>query len=489
MDWMQWVESYQPLLQGVGIALGSALLVWLWMRSKQQNLQRIIEHQVQRLEDANALQEHLSADVAKANDSISDLKAELASVSSDNGHLLNRNDELKHTLRETQQELLGAQQNLHLAKSQIASMEATQAEREANVKEQIQLLNDNKDALLKEFELLSKRVLDERARTFKEANQESLQSLLSPVQKELGEFKQRVDTVHNEDIKQRAELKAELKQLQSMNMAMSEQADKLTSALSGNKKMQGGWGEMILESVLDKSGLRLGQDYQREVHLVGEDGKYRPDVVVHLPHQKHLVIDAKTSINAYQEFVNAEDDAVRASALKNHCEAIRARLNELADKEYFRLSGLNSPEVVIMFIPIESAYVEALKYDERLFQGAIERNILIATPTTLLTSLNIVRQLWRFEDQNKHALELAGRAEKLYAKLNVFVESMLKVGRQIDSAKDTYDKAFNQLYTGKGNLIKQAAEFKELGVSVQRELPDALVEQARLELPNVKGGE
>ena len=192
--------------------------------------------------------------------------------------------------------------------------------------------------------------------------------------------------------------------------------------------------------------------------MVGDESKYRPDVVVYLPQNKHLVIDAKTSINAYQEYVNAEDEATRNAALKAHSEAVRARLNELADKEYFRLAGLNSPEVVIMFIPIESAYVEALKYDEQLFQGALERNVLIATPTTLLTSLNIVRQLWRFEDQNQHTVELASRAEKLYSKLTSFVESMSKVGVKLTQRKTRMTKPLINSVC-KGNLIKQASEF------------------------------
>ena len=488
MDWMALVEQHQLALQYGGAVLGTALLIWLLMRTRQARLQQIVDAQTKQIEASQSHSAELTAELSQANEHITALKAEVASVSSDNGHLLNRNDELKVQRKETDQQLQNAHNEISSLKAQLAGMEATRQEREASVKEQIQLLQENKDALLKEFELLSKRVLDERAKSFKQTNQESIQSLLSPMQKELGDFKQRVDSVHSEETKQRAELKAELKQLQSLNVAITEQADKLSTALSGNKKMQGGWGEMILESVLDKSGLRLGQDYKREVTLVGDESKYRPDVVVYLPQNKHLVIDAKTSINAYQEYVNAEDEATRNAALKAHSEAVRARLNELADKEYFRLAGLNSPEVVIMFIPIESAYVEALKYDEQLFQGALERNVLIATPTTLLTSLNIVRQLWRFEDQNQHTVELASRAEKLYSKLTSFVESMSKVGRQIDSAKDTYDKAFNQLSAGKGNLIKQASEFKELGVAVQKELPEAIVERARLELPDIKDG-
>ncbi len=238
----------------------------------------------------------------------------------------------------------------------------------------------------------------------------------------------------------------------------------------------------MLENVLDSAGLRAGVDYQREVSFNTEDGRLRPDVVVYLPQQRHLVIDAKTSLNAYTRYVNADTELEAQQALKEHVMAVQSRINELASKAYDRLPGINSPEVVIMFVPIESAFVEALKYQSDIYQQAIEKNILVATPTTLLTSLNIVKQLWRFEEQTKYSKELAARAERFYNKLNGFLNSMEGVGKQLDRAKESYDKAFSQLYRGKGNLIKQASEFKELGVSVQKELPVESVEKAQLEL-------
>ena len=239
----------------------------------------------------------------------------------------------------------------------------------------------------------------------------------------------------------------------------------------------------MLENVLDSAGLRAGVDYQREVSFNTEDGRLRPDVVVYLPQQRHLVIDAKTSLNAYTRYVNADTELEAQQALKEHVAAVQSRINELgASKAYDRLPGINSPEVVIMFVPIESAFVEALKYQSDIYQQAIEKNILVATPTTLLTSLNIVKQLWRFEEQTKYSKELAARAERFYNKLNGFLTSMEGVGKQLDRAKESYDKAFSQLYRGKGNLIKQASEFKELGVSVQKELPAESVEKAQLEL-------
>jgi DNA recombination protein RmuC len=271
--------------------------------------------------------------------------------------------------------------------------------------------------------------------------------------------------------------------LQKLNFAITDQAARLTNALQGQKKVQGNWGELMLENVLDNSGLRAGVDYQREVSFQTEEGRRRPDVIIYLPQQKHLVVDAKTSLAAYTRYVNAEQDEERMLALAEHCQAVKDRIVELADRNYYQLNGLNSPEVVFMFIPIESAYVEALKQDPLLYQKALERNVLVATPTTLLTSLNIVRQLWRFEDQNKHSAELANRAEKFYAKLTSFLDSMQGVGKQLDKARESYDKAFGQLYSGKGNLIKQASEFKDLGVAVKTEMAADLLEKAKLELP------
>lgn len=355
-------------------------------------------------------------------------------------------------------------------------------EKELHFADQLKLLQDSKLELKKEFEHLANDILEKKGTAFKEMNRESMASILSPIHEELKGFKTKVEDIHNQETEQRVKLRTELENLQKLNMQITDQAEKLTKALKGEKKVQGNWGELMLENVLESSGLRLGSDYQREVSFGTEEGTFRPDAIIYLPQNKHLVIDAKTSLNAYTRFVNAEDEVERKTALKEHAQAVKARISELANKEYTRLPTINSPEVVIMFIPIESAYVEALREDESIFQKAIEQKVLVATPTTLLTSLNIVRQLWRFEEQNKHTAALAERAERFYKKLNSFLESMQAVGNQLDKAKTTYNKALSQLYTGPGNLILQASQFKELGVSVQKELPAELVNVAKLEL-------
>ena len=356
-------------------------------------------------------------------------------------------------------------------------------ERQSQYQQQLALLQDNKAQLKQEFELLANEILQRKGEDFKQQSSQSLLQLLQPLQADMKGFRDKVESIHTEELKQRAELKTELINLQKLNFAITDQAARLTNALQGQKKTQGNWGELMLENVLENSGLRAGVDYQREVSFHTDDGRRRPDVIIYLPQQKHLVIDAKTSLAAYTRYVNAEQDDERQLALRQHCQAVQDRIHELADRNYYQLNGLNSPEVVFMFIPVESAYVEALKQQPMLYQQALERNVLVATPTTLLTSLNIVRQLWRFEDQNKHSAELASRAEKFYAKLTGFLESMQGVGKQLDRARESYDKAFSQLYSGKGNLIKQAAEFKDLGVAVKTEMAADLLEKAHLELP------
>lgn len=403
-------------------------------------------------------------------------------LEADRDNLARQADQYREQWRDAETRLQAEQERHRELGLEHGRLHTTLEERQRHFEAQMAMLRESRETLKKEFEALANEVLERKGRAFQDMSRESLTNLLTPIQGEMKGFREKVEKIHERESEQRIQLRTELQHLQQLNRAITEQADRLATALQGQKKVQGNWGELILENVLDSSGLRRDTDYRREVSFNTEDGRARPDVVVYLPQKKHLVIDAKTSLAAYTRYVNAEDEAERQQALAEHARAVGDRINELADRDYYRLPGLNSPEVVVLFIPIESAYVEALRYDDNLYQRAIERNVLVATPTTLLTSLNIVRQLWRFEDQSKHAAELASRAERFYNKLNTFLGSMQQVGNQLDRARETYDKALSQLYLGRGNLIKQAADFKDLGVSVQRELPEELVERASLEL-------
>lgn len=392
---------------------------------------------------------------------------------------------LEQQLDRTQAELAAARAESSAAKASIAELNKTiEKDREALGNER-KLLEESRAALRQEFLNVANRIFDEKQQVFRQQSSEGLATIFDSFRQQMFEFKTKVEDIHLKDTEQQAVLKTELAQLKELNRQMTEEAHGLATALKGSAKMQGNWGELVLENVLDRSGLRLDVDYRREVNFDTEVGRQRPDVIVYLPDNKHLVIDSKVSMNAYTRFVNAVEEGERAQALKEHVAAVGSRIKELADRNYFQIEGLNSPEMVFMFIPIESAFVEALKADEALFSRAIEQNVLVATPTTLLTSLNIVRQLWRFEEQNENTAELARRAARIYKKLNTFLGEMDKLGRTLDNARKGFGDTMKLLYTGKDNLIKQASEFEKLGVSVQNSLPEHMVRKARMELEHV----
>nr|WP_289072760.1 DNA recombination protein RmuC [uncultured Halomonas sp.] len=454
--------------------------------SRLESSENSLQQTKGRLEASESKRQQESEDYQQR---LATLQQELAQIRETFG---STQSELKGTsdnLREARAQRDNAQEALHEAQEAHHALSKTHGElltrveeKEAQFARQLQWMEDSKKQLKVEFENLANELLDQKGKAFSSLSERNLTELLKPFQTEIKGFRDKVESLHTQETEQRASLRTELRHLQDLNKDITDQAAQLTQALKGQKKVQGNWGELMLENVLDSAGLRPGDDYQRERSFDTEEGKRRPDAVIYLPQGRHLVIDAKTSLNAYLEYVNAEDDLSRQHALAEHTKAVSSRITELADKHYYDLPGLNSPEVVVMFIPIESAYVEAVRYDSTLYQRAIENNVLVATPITLLTSLNIVSQLWRFENQSKHSAELANRAERFYNKLSSFVESMQDVGKKLDGARGSYDKALGQLVNGRGNLIKQAHEFKELGVSVRRELPADILERAKLEI-------
>ena len=486
--YIQLLTSIDWISVGVGFATSTALLSAVYAGRRKRLLQQINEQQQQLLLTQTQFNDKQQQYVALADEhdllqqSHQEQRDETQHYKTRCTEQEKQSQQYSHYWRKAEAELTTLRGEYNERNVELNNMRTMLEQKQTHFEQQLQHIKDSKEQLKKEFENLANQILEDKSQKFKTLNQESIEQLLKPVQGELKGFRDKLESIHVEDVKQREALKIELLHLQAKSQAITEQADKLSNALQGQKKTQGNWGELMLENVLDSAGLRAGSDYKREVSFNTEDGRLRPDVVVYLPQGRHLVIDAKTSLNAYTRYVNADNELEAQQAIKEHVEAVKARINELASKSYDRLPGLNSPEVVIMFVPIESAFVEALKYQSDIYQQAIEKNILVATPTTLLTSLNIVKQLWRFEEQTKYSKELANRAERFYSKLNGFLTSMEGVGKQLDKAKESYDKAFSQLYRGKGNLIKQASEFKELGVSVQKELPAEILERAQLEL-------
>jgi DNA recombination protein RmuC len=381
---------------------------------------------------------------------------------------------------EKKRELLHSEINALTAS--VAHIQAEKAERDASHAREVENFEKQKLVLVDQFKQLSQDILEAKSKTLQDANSQSLGAVINPFQQTIESFKKEVQEIHHRETVRHGELRQELEHLKTLNQQITTEAHELSTALRGQKKLQGNWGELVLENVLDRSGLQKGKDYEREVSFNTEEGRQRPDAIVYLPQNKHLIIDAKVSLNAYTRYVNAEDDIERTAALLEHVQAVRDRIIELAERDYYKIAELNSPDMVFMFIPIESAFVEALKADETLFQRAIEKNVLVATPTTLLTSLNIVRQLWRLENQNKYTVELANKAEAVFNKLNTFLGSFDKIKAGISVASDAFVKAEAQLLSGRGNLVKQVSDFKKLAPSIKAELPSYYVEKASLEI-------
>ncbi|NDE46637.1 MAG: DNA recombination protein RmuC, partial [Betaproteobacteria bacterium] len=313
--------------------------------------------------------------------------------------------------------------------SETQATQKVQLEREQSLEQHSRWLHD-------QIKLLAAQMLDERTKQFTVQSEQQLGRLIEPLKDRIVEFRAKLDDVQLKDVERAAQLQAELNQLKSLNQQMTQEAHKLSTALQGQSKVQGHWGELVLSNLLERSGLRDGTDFRREVSFQTDSGRKRPDAIVFLPQGKHIVIDAKVSLNAYTRYVNALDNHERSVALQEHLRAINDRVQELSSRSYAELPGLNTPEIVFMFIPIESAFGEAMRGDSTLFQKAMDQQVVITTPTTLLTSLQIVRQLWRFEDQHKHSAELAESAAKIYKKLVAFVSTMEAIDQSLSKARD-----------------------------------------------------
>nr|WP_228704341.1 DNA recombination protein RmuC [Marinobacter daqiaonensis] len=355
---------------------------------------------------------------------------------------------------------------------------ALEAEKQAEAK-RVEELARNRDALKQEFENLANRIFDQKSERFSQQNRTSLDSLLNPFRDQLQDFRKRVEDVYTTETRDRQALRSEIKSLQDLNRQITEEAASLTRALKGDKKIQGNWGELILERVLERSGLRKGVEYETQgSYRDGAGQLLRPDVVVHLPDSRNLVVDSKVSLLAYQAWMTADDEADREANLKAHVEAVRQHIRGLSEKDYSQLNGLHSPDFVLLFMPIEPAFVAAFQRDENLFAEAFEKKIIVVTPTTLLATLRTIENVWRYERQSQNARKIADRAGAVYDKLRVFVEAMEKMGAQLQTVQSSYEGAMNTLTRGRGNLISQASRFVELGVRVKKELPRTVTEQA-----------
>ncbi len=384
-------------------------------------------------------------------------------------------------LQQISDELSAAQKQLLAIQTENAELKTRLQEQLKNHQQQVELLQSAEQQLKHQFENLAQRIFEQRSKTFSEQNQASIEHLLTPLREQFGEFKSRLETLYDHESKDRISLREEIVQLRRDTAKMNQEALNLTRALKGDKKIQGNWGEMVLEKVLEQSGLRKDVEYETQTALRDNENRlFKPDVIVRLPEEKDVVIDSKVSLLDYEHYCNTDDDDERVAALKAHVEAVRAHIKTLSGKDYSHLKGLRSLDFVLLFMPIEAAFMAAFQADEKLFNEAFEHKIVVVTPTTLLATLRTVQNIWRYERQNENARLIADRAGALYDKLRGFAEDLEKLGNQLATVNKTYDDAMNKLTHGRGNLIAQAIKFEELGVKVKKKLPKTLTERANL---------
>lgn len=346
-------------------------------------------------------------------------------------------------------------------------------------KEQKQEVEQLQEKFTKEFENLANKILDEKSSKFTEQNKENLKNILSPLQDKIQLFEKKVEDTHKESIDYHAALRQQILGLREMNEQMSKETLNLTKALKGDSKMQGNWGELILERVLEKSGLEKGREYEVQQSFVTEDGtRVFPDVVINLPDGKKMVVDSKVSLISYERYINEEDDILKASFLKEHINSIRRHVEQLGAKNYHDLYQIESPDFVLLFIPMEPAFAIALNEDATLYNKAFEKNIVIVTPSTLLATLRTIDSMWTNQKQQENAFEIARQAGALYDKFEGFVSDLVKIGKKMDEAKTEYQGAMNKLFDGKGNLINSVERLKKMGAKAKKSLPENILKRA-----------
>ncbi len=400
----------------------------------------------------------------------------LAERASHQSESIKQLEQEKETLVTEKSELI---QQVQSATAKVAELNAQLESEMAQGKEKIGLLNEAKEQLANQFKALANDILEEKSKRFTEQNQYNMEQLLNPLKTKLHEFQGKVEEVYVNEGKDRSALGEQVKQLMSLNQQLSQDAHNLTTALKGQSKTQGNWGEFILERVLENSGLTKGEHYKTQESHTREDGtRAQPDVIIYLPENKHIIIDAKVSIVAYNDYVNAESDVAKSAALKRHIISVRTHLKDLSSKSYQDLHQLKSLDYVIMFVPIEPAFMLALAEDGELWQEALAKNVFLVSPSTLLCVLRTISHLWKQEQQSRNAQDIAKRGGELYDKLTGFVGDLEKVGERLHQAQKSYDDAFSKFKSGRGNVISQAEKLKEMGLKTSKSLPAPLVEFA-----------
>jgi len=369
---------------------------------------------------------------------------------------------------------------------QLMELNSTNSTLEANLRFQQERLANQQQEMAEirekftlEFKAIANELLEDKSKRFNEQNQQQMEQILSPLRERLKDFEQKVDTTHKESLEKHASLFNELKNLKELNQSMSEEARNLTRALKGENKTQGNWGEVILERILERSGLTRDSEFRVQESFTTEDGRrVQPDITILLPDQKFLIIDSKVSLIEYERYSSATDDRERELALKRHLLSIRAHIKQLSEKKYEQLHGQGSPDFVLLFVPVEPAFNLAVQHDNELFGDAFDRNIVLVSTSTLLATLRTIASIWQQEKQNMNAQEIARQAANLYDKFVDFSSDLIKVGSQLDTTKRTYEEAMNKLSVGKDNLVRKTERLRELGAKGSKQIDSRLLDRS-----------
>ncbi|MET2900618.1 DNA recombination protein RmuC [Vibrio rotiferianus] len=491
---MQWILEHQSLiLSSLFTATISGIAVGWWVKQRFATQTQLLEQQLFSEKQLHQQQlEQVKQSLAEAQQELDELDDErdkaAFEVRQTHGKLMAAMEKLRYfeAVKQERQQYFDELGQMREHKSRLETQLGEQQARHEQINqanaEKLQILEQAEVRLKQQFEHLANQLFEEKTAKVDMQNRQSLEGLLSPLKEQLEGFKKQVNDSFSQEAKERHTLVHELKNLQRLNEHMTREAVNLTQALKGDNKQQGNWGEVVLARVLAESGLREGHEYQTQVSLQNEAGKrYQPDVIVHLPQNKQVVVDSKMALVAYERYFNAENDIQREQALSDHLAALRAHIKGLSLKDYHQLKGIQSLDYVLMFIPVEPAFQVAIQADPSLVKDAMEQNIILVSPTTLLVALRTIDNLWRNERQNENAQLIAERAAKLYDKLRLFVDDMEGLGGALDKANQTYQGAMNKLATGRGNVIRQAESFKQLGVEVKRPISPDLAQLAQSE--------
>jgi DNA recombination protein RmuC len=471
---------------GVCLALAGVLAGWTlaWFRGQQASARQETERQLllQSAEQLREERERLQQQVETCQQAQRQNELELRQLHGTLSAAQEKLHHLDHWRNETEQLTRELRNQLEINSSQEAELREVTIRLEETrmaAEEKQRLLVNSEQRLNAQFENLANRIFENSGRRVDEQNKQSLNSLISPLREQLEGFRRQVQDGFGQEARERHTLSHEIRNLQQLNAQMAQEAINLTKALKGDNKTQGNWGEVVLSRVLEASGLREGHEYETQVTIqLEQNGRMQPDVIVRLPQGKDVVIDAKMTLVAYERYFNGDDEAQREAAISEHIAAIRGHLRQLSRKDYQQLPGLRSLDYVLMFIPVEPAFLLAIDRQPELINEALNLNIMLVSPTTLLVALRTINNLWRYEHQSRHAQRIADRAAKLYDKMRLFVDDMSSMGQSLDKAQDSYRQAMKKLSEGRGNMIAQTESFRQLGIEVKRPINPRLVEQA-----------